>query len=298
MSKGFLYDQIFSNESEEHEIFKTWLPLFKEKKNEIAFYSEKLEKNIEEFSLYPSLPKEEEKHNIYPIKENILKSFYLVKYEDVKCVVWGQDPYPSLIEIDGKKIPRAQGLSFSVHKKDDIPGSLKNIFKNIKNSYEEHFVEPPNGDLSYLCKEGVLFLNICPVYFPYFNYKMYSLVNPKGLNEKDLKKKYDFFMKSWNNFSKNILEILNKKKFCIHLLWGAKAKELAISIVPRHIKLESGHPSSLAQGAKDKFMDNKHFILVNLHLKKSGLKEINWSYPSPSDEDKTYIKYVHKNKLV
>jgi uracil-DNA glycosylase len=280
--KGFLYNSIFID-NQEHEIFKTWIPHFKEFEDTILFLSERLEKRMNN-SKY---------NDIYPEKHNVLRPFFLTPYEDVKCIIWGQDPYPTLIEIDKKKVPRAQGLSFSVHEKDVIPFSLKNIFKNIKSCYgEENFTEPEDGDISYLAKEGVLLLNMCPVYLSYFN----SSIN-KEVEEKKLKKEYSIFIESWSILSRAIVSILNKKVFCIHVFWGNHAKGLIPYVKDRHCKLESGHPSPLAGGAKDKFMDNKHFIKINLHLKEKNIKEINWNNPKYDDNKKTYIKNINKKNL-
>ena len=72
--------------------------------------------------------------------------------DEVKLVIWGQDPYPTLLK-DGT--PRAQGYSFGVRKDDNIPQSLQNVYKEIKSDFPM-FEIPNHGDLTYLAKRGIL----------------------------------------------------------------------------------------------------------------------------------------------
>ena len=65
----------------------------------------------------------------------ILKKRILLEYLNTWHLL-GQDPYIGYETIDGKDIPQAEGLSFSVPKSHrKIHPSLKNIFKEIKNNY-------------------------------------------------------------------------------------------------------------------------------------------------------------------
>lgn len=260
---SYIYKELFSPSS--YDKYGKWIILFKEKQKDIKFFTDKLEEYNKKYN----------KYGIYPLEENILKVFELVKFDNVKCVIWGQDPYPSLLDDN---TPRAQGLSFSVNEKDDIPGSLKNIFKNIKNTYN-NFVIPEDGDISYLCKEGVLLLNMCLIYYPYFNPK----VN-KEIEEKKLKSEYNLWLKWWMLWCKIVIDILNTKKNCIHLLWGNNAKDLEKYISSKYI-FKSGHPSNLARGARDKFEDNKHFLMCNIALRDKDQEEINWNNPKYSKEE-------------
>ena len=60
---------------------------------------------------------------IYPKPENVFNALNLVKYNDVKVVIIGQDPYHNPNQ--------AHGLSFSVENDVAIPPSLKNIYKEL-----------------------------------------------------------------------------------------------------------------------------------------------------------------------
>ena len=88
----------------------------------------------------------DKKNKIYPKKKKIFKIFKYLSPSDIKVVILGQDPYINFEVVDNKEVPQAEGLSFSVPKRHrKIPPSLKNIFKEIKNSYPDFKYE--NGNL-------------------------------------------------------------------------------------------------------------------------------------------------------
>ena len=87
---------------------------------------------------------------IFPGMYDIFNAMKYTAYNDVKCVIIGQDPYHG----EGQ----AHGLSFSVRQGIAPPPSLINIFKEIKddvgiNNLGKH------GELTKWAKEGVLLLN-------------------------------------------------------------------------------------------------------------------------------------------
>jgi len=57
---------------------------------------------------------------IFPPSNFIFRALDLVRFEDAKVLILGQDPYHGS--------GQANGLSFSVNKATSIPPSLKNIF--------------------------------------------------------------------------------------------------------------------------------------------------------------------------
>ena len=86
---------------------------------------------------------------VYPPYNLILNAFKLTRFNQVKVIIMGQDPYHNPNQ--------AMGLAFSVPKNVALPPSLKNIYKEIENEYKVTMKQ--NGDLSYLAKQGVLLLN-------------------------------------------------------------------------------------------------------------------------------------------
>ena len=88
--------------------------------------------------LMQTLTDEYSKYTIYPTMENIFSALNYVKYDDVKVVIIGQDPY--------HEPNQAMGMSFSVPKNEKIPPSLVNIFKEIESDLNIKCEQ--NGDLS------------------------------------------------------------------------------------------------------------------------------------------------------
>lgn len=93
------------------------------------------------------------KKTIYPPAQLIHSWSRLTPLSTVKVVVVGQDPYHGPNQ--------ACGHSFSVPKGIAVPGSLKNIYKELTNEYGSGFVPPKHGCLDGWAKQGVLLLNAC-----------------------------------------------------------------------------------------------------------------------------------------
>lgn len=222
-------------------------------------FSKDLGKWSEEFKKYKSAIKNiskliddcETKYGpYYPEKENLFKAFELTPLEKVKVVIIGQDPYPSLLE-NGKC--RAQGLSFSVSKEDKVPGSLKNIYKEIRNDFPM-FVEPDHGDLSYLAEQGVFLYNQALTYCP---------AEPKC------------YLNLWNRFTNIVIKILNENiDNCIYVLWGKKAENLSEHIRSREI-ITGVHPSPLS--ANRGFFNKHYFLKINITLERQEKEQINFN---------------------
>ena len=71
-------------------------------------------------SLMSFLDEEYSSKTIFPSRELIFNAFKLTPLNEVKVVIFGQDPYPNPNE--------AMGLAFSVNKGIKVPPSLVNIF--------------------------------------------------------------------------------------------------------------------------------------------------------------------------
>lgn len=200
--------------------------------------------------LYDFVSKEYDTKTIYPPKEYILNALHLTPWDNVKCVIIGQDPYHGQ--------GQAMGLSFSVPYDVTIPPSLRNIYLELQNEFG---YEPPNhGNLTKWAEEGVLLLNAvltvqagCPA----------SHQN-----------------KGWEIFTDAVIEALNKKATpVVFLLWGnfARSKKQLITN-PNHYILECPHPSPFS--ANRGFFGCNHFKLCNDFLKRNGLLPIDWKIES------------------
>jgi len=184
---------------------------------------------------------------LYPAKEYIYRAFDLTPFPKVRVVIIGQDPYPQ----PGK----AQGLSFAIAPDDPhLPGSLKNIYKEIKSEYP-NFQIPKHGDLRRWAQQGILLLNM-------------ALTVPPG--ERNAHRGV------WKPFLvKTIKEIVEKKPKTIFVLWGNEAQKIA-GIIGNAPVLISGHPSPEAVNRGGDFLGNGHFRKINDILEKQGELPIDW----------------------
>ena len=98
-------------------------------------------------SLLNKLTEEYSKYTVYPKMDEIFTALNYVKFEDVKVVIVGQDPY--------HEPNQAMGMSFSVPSSTKIPPSLVNIFKEIESDLNIKCIQ--SGDLTRWAKQGVLF---------------------------------------------------------------------------------------------------------------------------------------------
>lgn len=216
-------------------IKKNWYDLLKEE-----FESESF-KNLQKF-----LTEEYAEYKIYPKPENIFNALNLTKFEDVKVVIIGQDPY--------HQSGQAHGLCFSVQNGIKLPPSLQNIYKEIERELGRK--SKTNGDLTKWAEQGVLLLN--------------TILTVRESNPNSHKNK------GWETITKKIIKLLNKReKSVIFVLWGANAMEIGKEIdKDNHFVLTCPHPSPLS--AHNGFFNCGHFKRINEILKQFGEEEIDW----------------------
>ena len=216
-------------------ITKNWFELLKNEFNSKEF------KELQTF-----LNNEYATYKIYPEAKNVFNALNLVKYDDVKVVIIGQDPY--------HQPHQAHGLCFSVLEGTKLPPSLQNIFKEIE---DETGKRPnTNGNLTSWAKQGVLLLN--------------SVLTVRESCPNSHKNK------GWELITSKIIKLLSERKDpVIFLLWGANAIQLGKDIDrSRHYVLTCAHPSPLS--AYNGFFGCGHFNKTNEILRKLGKKEIEW----------------------
>ncbi len=88
-------------------------------------------------SLIDFVKKEYQSATVFPPGKEIFHAFDACRFEEVKVVIIGQDPYHGP--------GQANGLCFSVRDGVRMPPSLVNIFKEIQNDLGKSI--PPSGDL-------------------------------------------------------------------------------------------------------------------------------------------------------
>jgi uracil-DNA glycosylase len=174
--------------------------------------------------------------------QDLIFSALSMDVADVKCVIVGQDPYPTR--------GNAHGLAFSVPKSvSKIPASLKNIFIELESDLGIGI--PTNGDLSPWVSQGVLLLN-----------RVLTTRVGRSDAHKDL---------GWQVITETIAEQAAKQS-AVAILWGKQAQELRDIF---SLKVESVHPSPLS--AYRGFFGSKPFSQVNAMLKSTHRAEIDWS---------------------
>lgn len=185
---------------------------------------------------------------IFPGMYDIFNAMKLTSYNDVKCVIIGQDPYHG----EGQ----AHGLSFSVRKGIVPPPSLVNIFKEIRDDVGVDNLGK-HGELTKWANEGVLLLNSV------LTVRANQARSHHGLG--------------WETFTTDVIKLLNEReKPMVFMLWGADAKSKQQFITNRnHLVLKAAHPSPLS--AYNGFFGCKHFSKCNEFLSASGMSGIDWS---------------------
>jgi len=216
-------------------ITQNWFELLKEEFEKPYF------KNLQKF-----LDEEYNKYTIYPKVENIFNALNKVKYNDVKVVIIGQDPY--------HEPGQAHGLSFSVEEGVNLPPSLQNIYKEINSDLGVPISK--SGNLTCWAKQGVLLLNTV-------------LTVRRGQANSHQNK-------GWETFTSKIIELLNNRETpIVFMLWGNSAKKIGEKITnTNHFILKSAHPSPLS--AYNGFFGCKHFSKANEFLISKGYKGIDW----------------------
>lgn len=217
-------------------ITKNWYELLKEE------FESKSYKSLEKWLNYEYTHK-----TIYPEPKNVFNALNLVKFNDVKVVIIGQDPYHNP--------KQAHGLSFSVEKDINSPPSLKNIYKELQDDCGCYI--PNNGNLTKWAKQGVLLLN-----------SVLTVEENKPNSHKG---------KGWEQITTKIVELLNKREDpVIFLLWGGNAKALGKNINSnKHYILTAVHPSPMSANQGGWF-GCKHFSKTNAILQKLNKTPIDW----------------------
>lgn len=196
--------------------------------------------------LKEAVKREYAEHEVFPPMPEIYSAFKGVPYEAVKVVILGQDPYHGP--------GQANGMAFAVGRGVDLPPSLINIFREIK---DDTGAEPRGSTLTGWAKQGVLLLNTV------LTVRAHSPQSHRDLG--------------WQTFTDAVIAALSRReKPMVFMLWGANALGKKQLIAPRHLVLESVHPSPLS--AYRGFFGCKHFSKANAFLEAHGMTPIDWAY--------------------
>lgn len=185
---------------------------------------------------------------IYPPRDMMFQAFKFTSPSKLKVVIIGQDPYHNPGE--------AMGMSFSVPRGIDVPPSLINIYKEINRDLGLA-MNFENGDLTPWAEQGVLLLNA------YLTVRANTPLSHK-------RPEYDAFIDDVLAY----IETLDQP--IVYMLWGGFARKYASKVKnPKHIVLQSAHPSPLAAN-RGGWFGNHLFSKCNDCLSKNGVEAIDW----------------------
>jgi uracil-DNA glycosylase len=187
---------------------------------------------------------------VYPPRP--LRALELTRFDAVRAVILGQDPYHGA--------GQAHGLAFSVPDGVQPPPSLRNIFLELARDVG---CASRAGNLDGWARQGVLLLNAV-------------MTVEEGLPAAHARC-------GWEEFTDILIGALahdaQPKAF---LLWGAyaQAKALQIEAAARgHLVLIANHPSPLsARRGPQPFLGCRHFSQANAFLAARGRGAIDWCH--------------------
>lgn len=184
---------------------------------------------------------------IFPKGSEIFNALNTTKFDDVRVVIIGQDPYHGP--------GQAHGLSFSVPKGVRPPPSLLNIYKELQLEYGTPI--PSDGDLTGWAEQGVLLLNA-------------TLTVQQAMAGSHQKK-------GWEEFTDAVIRAVNERhEHVVFMLWGSYAQKKGAFIDRRkHLVLESVHPSPLS--AHRGFLGCGHFKKANEYLEAHRRQIVDWT---------------------
>lgn len=197
-------------------------------------------------ALYQKVKEEYNTTQIFPAAEDVFNAFHFTPLHEVKVVILGQDPYHN--------VGQAHGLCFSVKPDVEIPPSLVNIYKELKDDLGCYI--PDNGYLEKWAREGVMLLNTV------LTVRAHQPNSHQGIG--------------WEEFTNAAIRILNEQdRPIVYMLWGKPAQSKASMLSnPKHLILKAPHPSPLS--AHRGFFGCKHFSKANEFLRENGLEPIDW----------------------
>ncbi len=197
---------------------------------------------------------------IYPPQEDILNALAWTAPGDVRAVILGQDPYHGP--------GQAMGLSFSVHRGQKLPPSLRNIYKELV--ADLGCAVPATGDLSSWARQGVLLLNTT------LTVREHAANSHSKLGWQTLT---DYIVRRCCELPQPV----------VFLAWGAHAIKMVTQSMEatsagettRKYCLASTHPSPLSATRAAKgvpaFMGSRPFSRTNELLESCGQKPIDWA---------------------
>jgi len=205
-------------------------------KEKLSTIQQRVDQDYKNFIVYPP------RHQIFSVLE------LCGSPNDVRVVILGQDPYINPGE--------AHGVAFSVCNSNQLPPSLRNIFKEMETDLG---IKNTKGDLSKWCNQGVLLLN-----------STLTVLAHRSNSHADY---------GWMEITDRIIQSLSLiNRNLVFMLWGAYAQgkeRLIDKVTSSHLVLKCPHPSPLS--AARGFFGCRHFSKCNQYLVANGKLPIDWT---------------------
>ena len=180
-----------------------------------------------------------------PGLKDVFRAFEECPYDELKLVVVGQDPYPTLGVADG--------IAFSCSKSEKEQPSLRYILNEVQKIYP--FYDRPL-DLKRWSNQGVLMLNT-------------SLTTEVG--------KIGTHYHIWEGFVGFLFDHLNhNKKELTYLYLGKKAQEWADYVGDNNHKVFASHPASAAYNKQKEWNSDGAFLKAQQLVAETTGYTIHW----------------------
>lgn len=201
---------------------------------------------------------------ICPESKDVFRAFRETPYKDLKVIFLLQDPYPWVKKVEGKDIMVADGIPMSCSNTGVCQPSLSLFYDGI--SDDLGIKVPHHPDLSYLCKQGVLFLNT----------SLTVEVNKPGSHKGVWDKFITFFIEEVINFYNT---------GTCYVSMGKNAEAMAKAVVPfLHWGFTVEHPAAAAHTERA-WKHQNIFSKINKITKDTNLEVINWAYGQHNGQD-------------
>lgn len=197
---------------------------------------------------------------ICPESKNLFRSFRETPYKDLRCIFLLQDPYPW---IKGNKYI-ADGVAMSCANTGVCQPSLEKFYEGMEDDLGVKVPRIP--DLSYLCRQGVMFLNT----------SLTVELNKSGSHTKDIFGKAGL----WDKFILFLVEqVINfYNTGIVYVSLGDNAKIVTKAVIPFiHWGFEVEHPAVCTHKGGT-WNHDKIFTKINRILKEHNNEQIKWVY--------------------
>lgn len=181
-----------------------------------------------------------------PLKQ-VFRAFEECPYDQLKVVIIGQDPYPTLGVADG--------ISFSCSNTNKLQPSLKFILQEVDRTVYGNHVISEDLDLKRWANQGILMLNT-------------ALTVEVG----KIGSHYDI----WKPFTAYLLDLLNNHNpGLVYVYMGKKAEEWSVLTGNNNHKFTVKHPASAVYNGS-KWDSDDIFNKISAIIKNENNYEITW----------------------